>query len=168
MVKTFIVISLILHAITLYVVYYLYRQTETLRQLNLQDVKELLESTLITIQEENKRLQHSLRTSQIKVDSVHENKDTSEFSPLVTKNTQNSKSDPVKASAMAYTTQSESTADDLIKQEIDQTDTYKPSIQGQVLQLHEKGHSIEQIAQALNCGKTEVDLILRFHENKGI
>lgn len=44
-------------------------------------------------------------------------------------------------------------------------DKVTTSLQGKVLQLYDKGKTAEDIAQQLNCGVTEVSLIIKFHEN---
>lgn len=166
MVKTFIFVSLILHIITLYVVYYLYKQTDSLRQLNLQDVKELLENTVATIKEENQRLQNNLQASQIKANTLHQTLDSKNPPQTTTENKHNHQKENTESKAAIYMKELESTVAHPIQGQVTIEDTYEPTIQGQVLQLHKKGLSTEQIAQALRCGKTEVDLILRFNENK--
>ncbi|QDP40202.1 hypothetical protein [Radiobacillus deserti] len=41
-------------------------------------------------------------------------------------------------------------------------DTVEQSLQSKVYQLHDQGFSVEEIAKQLDCGKTEVDLMLKF------
>lgn len=46
----------------------------------------------------------------------------------------------------------------------DEPDSYKRNLQEQVFQLANEGYTIEQIAQKLNVGKTEIELIMKFHK----
>src|SRR5699024_11546803 len=46
----------------------------------------------------------------------------------------------------------------------DMDDSYETSLQSQILQLYDQGYSEEDIAKQLNCGKTEVELIVKFHQ----
>lgn len=149
---------------TLYAVYYLYKQTVILRQLNLQDVKELLENTVITIKEENQRLRNNLKNVPQDVSDLRQKVDPKKASQTVNENFHHNPKDKITSEPTKYTKSLEKTI--TLESQKNNTDTYKPSIQGQVLQLNKKGLSTEQIAQTLNCGKTEVELILRFHENK--
>ena len=42
--------------------------------------------------------------------------------------------------------------------------TYQPSVQSQILELREKGYSLDEIAKRLDRGKTEIELLLKFHQ----
>ncbi|MFB1049546.1 DUF6115 domain-containing protein [Paraliobacillus sp. JSM ZJ581] len=42
--------------------------------------------------------------------------------------------------------------------------SFKPSFQAKVLSLYDKGNTVETIARKLNCGKTEVELLVKFQQ----
>ncbi len=52
----------------------------------------------------------------------------------------------------------ETNASDYQKEE-----AYQPSLQSSVFQMYDQGYSTEQIAKRLDCGKTEVELMLKIH-----
>lgn len=43
-------------------------------------------------------------------------------------------------------------------------DSVESSLEGKVLQLYHQGLSIADIAKKLDCGITEAELIIRFHD----
>lgn len=160
MIKLFMVISIIIHIITLIVIVYLYKQFQLLQDLNLPNVKELLEKTLVSIKEENKQLQQTLNDMTTKKQTKQMTKTKANISqPLSINHVQ-----PTPTFDQTLTADDPTDEQSLLAVEVE--DKYEPSLHGQIFQLHEKGLSNEEIAQALNCGKTEVDLILRFQQNK--
>lgn len=50
----------------------------------------------------------------------------------------------------------------------EQQDEMTTSLQAKILQLHSQGHTASEIAQQLNCGKTEVALTIKFQQNSKI
>lgn len=48
----------------------------------------------------------------------------------------------------------------------DKKDIVEQSTEGKVLSLYENGESVESIARKLNRGKTEIELYLKFSQNK--
>ncbi|WP_090856578.1 hypothetical protein [Paraliobacillus sp. PM-2] len=50
---------------------------------------------------------------------------------------------------------------------IEEEESFKPSFSAQVLALYSKGESVESIARKLDCGKTEVELMVKFHQKNG-
>ncbi|MBA2174083.1 coupling factor for flagellin transcription and translation [Halobacillus locisalis] len=42
--------------------------------------------------------------------------------------------------------------------------TYQPSVQSQILELRKNGYSLDEIAKRLDRGKTEIELLLKFHQ----
>ncbi|WP_217585582.1 DUF6115 domain-containing protein [Lentibacillus saliphilus] len=42
-------------------------------------------------------------------------------------------------------------------------DTYEQSLQSRILHLYGQGHTIEEIAKQLDCGKTEAELIIKMY-----
>lgn len=44
-------------------------------------------------------------------------------------------------------------------------EVYDQSFPSQVLELHNNGYTVNEIAQKLNKGKTEIELVLKFHQS---
>jgi len=153
-VKTFIIISIVLHIVTLFLIYFIYKRFQSLHELNLPDVKELLEQTLFAIKEENERLHENIKNTKPTVVAKDKNLEQQKHVEIqperisITKNVENQNRN--ESSLLNHTVE----------------DKYEPSLHGQILHLYEKGLTKEEIAQTLNCGKTEVELILRFQHNE--
>ncbi|MGP4059854.1 DUF6115 domain-containing protein [Halobacillus sp. H74] len=47
---------------------------------------------------------------------------------------------------------------------VEDGEVYQPSIHSQVFELKKEGYTIEEIAKQLNKGKTEVELLYKFHQ----
>lgn len=54
----------------------------------------------------------------------------------------------------------------LIVKEQEVQDELETSLTANILSLSEKGYTPTEIAQKLHCGKTEAELIIKFHEEK--
>lgn len=152
------IISIIIHIITLLVIVYLYKRFQSLQDLNLPNVKELLEKTLVSIKEENEQLQQTLNDKRF-------SKQTNQIIEKEVDISQQPLNNERRTSTFEQTI-TDVTTDEQPLLAVDVEDKYEPSLHGQIFQLYEKGLSNEEIAQTLNCGKTEVDLILRFQQNK--
>lgn len=153
--KVFISLSILIHIITIVIVFSFYKRLQLLQTLNLPKVKELLEQTLNEIKDENNRLHQQLNEL-----SKEENKNSVKSTQQVPK----PKKEIKKKSPQKQMTEINAPIESLLKTK--EKDKYEPSLHGQILQLHEKGLNHEEIAQKLNCGKTEVELILRFQQNQ--
>lgn len=133
----------------------MYKRLQSLQALNLPDIKKLLEQTLNDIKEENNQLHKHLNELTI----------TSEASDLKRAEEQSAQrseqEQPVSFEQLAPN-KDHAHFESLLNttEEVE----YEPSLHGQILQLHAKGLTHEEIAQRLNCGKTEVELILRFQQ----
>lgn len=50
--------------------------------------------------------------------------------------------------------------------EVEADDFLETSLEAEVLHLHQQKYPPAEIAKRLNCGKTEVELIIKFHDKK--
>ncbi|MEN1966848.1 hypothetical protein WMZ97_02120 [Lentibacillus sp. N15] len=136
-----LLISFILHIITLTAIYQLVKQINAIKQNSTDDILELMETYLEEIKEENRLLEAKLTHTHAKEYTVQsETENTSGTGMLKEDN-------PLP----------DWTSDPKI------TDTFETSLQSRVLQLHEEGLSLDKIASQLHCGKTEVELIIKLH-----
>lgn len=141
MVTFIFAISFILHIITIFAIYLLFKQNQQLKHENIHDTTALLESYLAEIKDENNRLQAELAVSS----SNHETDE---------------------ASGVTKHHASEETLindDPFSLRDVEQTDHVEASLQAKVLQLHDQGFTETEIAKKLNCGKTEAALIIKLH-----
>lgn len=138
MVTFLFILSFIIHMLSIYSIFILYRKTQSINIPVQNELYPTLESYLNEIKEENKKLQQ-----------------------LVSKNEQ-------LLEKPAKRKQSKIPVEDNDMQILDvknnNDDKVETSLHARVLSLHEKGLSIDQIAKQLKCGQTEAELILKFHE----
>lgn len=137
MVAFLLIISFIIHMLSIYSIFILHRKTQAINTPVEHELHPILESYLNEIKEENKKLQQ-----------------------LVSKNEQLLEK-PAKRKERNIP------AEDNYAQIWDaenNDDKVETSLHAKILSLHEKGLSIDQIAKQLKCGQTEAELILKFHE----
>jgi|SRR5690625_4567612 len=142
MVSFVLIISFLLHIITFAAIYQLLKQIQTVKQSNTDDIQEVLETYLQEIREENNRLQKS-----VTMDEPNKQK-------------------PAQTIKDAKFDIDEMMAEEdqiYINENKDQMET---SLHSRILQLYDKGLSETEIAQQLNCGKTEAELIIKLYGNK--
>lgn len=130
-------LSLLLHMITLTAIFQLFKQMQSLKQNNSGDMAELMQNYLEDIKKENRLLERSLS----------KNNPQSEIE--VQERTDNQPETNIKRET-DYQPETEHVAD---KSEL--------SLEAQILQLHENGLTVDEIARQLNCGKTEAELIIK-------
>lgn len=143
MVSFVLIISFLLHIITLVVIYQLFKQMQTLKQTDStdnDDIVELFEVYLQEFKDENKRLQDELVKDISAVNTDVDKKD------MELETTIKHKSDH-----------------EYIPPEYKADDRMEASLQARILQLYHKGFSETEIAQKLDCGKTEIALIIKLH-----
>ena len=131
--------SFIMHIVLLFIVYKLFQQLQVLKQSNNQEMKDLLDTFLKEMKEENQQLQRQ-------VNEIQSQSDTSTVSG------------GMKEEPTDHPLSSEPPVEE-------KYDDFSPSIQGQVYQLYDQGLSIEDIAKRLDRGKTEVELMIKFKKN---
>jgi len=147
-------ISFILHFILLVAVYYLIKQVSELQQTKNRDLTQLFEKYLNEIKEENKQLQLQLENNK----TIHHPKQTT---------SQKLPKDSLLNDSHQQSSINERNVANPIELEIgSHEDQIETSLQAKILQLHQQGLTIEQIAKHLNCGKTEAELIIEIFQQK--
>ncbi|WP_156289089.1 DUF6115 domain-containing protein [Oceanobacillus salinisoli] len=147
MVSFLLIISFLLHILTLYAIFVLFKQVNSQQRADTTEITELFESYLEEIKEENSRLQKELQK-----------KNSSEVLPF-----NNKKEGMADEPANQEPTKQEPDLEPIIEVG-DMNDAVEASLEAKVLQLHHQGLSITEIAKRLNCGKTEAELIIRLHQ----
>lgn len=150
MVSFLLIISFLLHILALFAIFQLFQQLQTYKkQDDSQEVMELLDIYLQEMKEENNRLQTLLEKN---VDKGQQEQKSSEESE------QKSNKKMKQFDAGSEELDLDYLLDELPVSQVD------ASLESRVLQLHSNGMKIENIARTLNCGKTEVDLIIKLYE----
>lgn len=145
MVPFLLIISFLLHIITLFALFQFLKQQQSSKQSDSQDVMEVLEVYLNEIREENSRLEHLLAQQKGQVEKDSSIDEQAE-----------KKTDHILSSSEV------NQLDALLKNA--SHDQVNASLESKVLQLHAKGNKVEEIAKQLNCGKTEVELIIKLYQ----
>ncbi|WP_182199183.1 DUF6115 domain-containing protein [Paraliobacillus salinarum] len=123
------------------------------------EIEELLAVYLLEIREENETLVETLNNS---TNTIQKKKDKSEVSQTVESNDGNNHTS-TRSSSEDYSTVNQTAS--YQPPEIEEgEETFEPSLQAQVLSLYNNGDNIESIARKLNCGKTEVELLVKFQQ----
>lgn len=123
------------------------------------EIEELLAVYLLEIREENENLVETLNN---RTNTTQEKKDKSGVGQMVESNDENNHTS-TRSSAEDYSTVNQTTS--YQPPEIEEgEETFEPSLQAQVLSLYKNGDNIETIARKLNCGKTEVELLVKFQQ----
>lgn len=146
--KTFLIILLLtVNIIGFTLIYYLYNQIQLIKKNNNTQLTNITKKFVEEVRVENERLEkHLLNRDEITADHI--------YPPPIP----SAKLQPIKKDGKE------------IPIEINlapniESDKATTSLQGKVLQLYDKGKTAEEIAKQLNCGITEVSLIIKFHEN---
>ncbi|WP_087972883.1 DUF6115 domain-containing protein [Oceanobacillus rekensis] len=148
MVTFLLIISFLLQLAALGAIYKLFQQIQTIKSQDLQEIEGLFEVYLQEIKTENSRLQAHLQTEKkSKHETISSNK------PTTDKKTQR-------------TEWMEEELEQGMEQHISTSyeDTLEASLESKVLQMHGKGMAIGDIARKLECGKTEIEIILKLHK----
>ncbi|MFA1820648.1 DUF6115 domain-containing protein [Virgibacillus oceani] len=143
MVSFVLIISFLIHIVTFAAIYQLLRQIQTIKQSDTSDIQEVLATYLQEIREENNRLQQAVLKDR---PNEQEQLAQTTANPDLT---------------IEKTTPEESDIYENVKKDYMETSTHS-----RILQLHDKGHSESEIAQKLNCGKTEAALIIKLYGKK--
>lgn len=120
-------------------IFILYKKIQSVDQPLESDIEPILNSYLKEIKEENKKLQ-----------------------ALLVKKEEALPQDIKERSKAEESTEAELDSYEKLQQVEDQVET---SLHAKVLSLYEKGLSVDEIAKQLKRGKTETELILKFHAN---
>lgn len=146
-----LLVSFLLHIVTITAIYQLVKQIKGLKQNNTADIAELMEVYLQEIKEENRMLETKLGNTN----------GTGE------PNQKQDKKMDVKQTAEDQAPEKQPTDNTLaplpLTPEAEAGDSFETSSQARILQLHDQGLSNEKIASQLHCGKTEVELVIKMH-----
>ncbi|MEC3886057.1 hypothetical protein VKA52_20225 [Halobacillus sp. HZG1] len=151
-----LIFSFIIDGVLLFSLFIIMKKVRRTEELELRqkqvaaEIEDLFTSYLMEIKEENKRMESLVRKNSHSSDfhdSQTEDRGEREKNHLdkevITK----------KQISSTYT-----------PPELEETESYQPSFHSQVLDLKEKGYSIEEIAKIMDKGKTEIELLLKFHQ----
>lgn len=133
---------MLLHIVAFWLIFTLKNKLEQIKITNPNDIIQLLEHYLAEIKEENKQLRDELDNN---ISSIEENKDT--IHQDLNKRERNQ---AIEDKELA----------------IEKDDLMETSMEAKILHLHHQKFSPAEIARKLNCGKTEVELIIKFHDKK--
>lgn len=160
--------SFLLHVLTFIVLrhYYLKQQRFEADQHKFQsdkkELEQLLMSYLIEIKEENDRLVSYIAKSP--------QRNKSDFSNDYRTSKKQDQYDDLEQQSMSKkdsdTTKENNNTDyiPLVDEVIDKREGYEKSYQAEIISRYEQGQTTEAIAKALDRGKTEVELIIKFHK----
>lgn len=175
-----IMVSFLLHVITLSAIYMLFKEVQKLKSTTyIEDIDELMTTYLDEFREENVRLENRLVNQERK--SVNkapefeadpdENKnieaDQSVHSPKSVESKQPSGFAKVLYNEEKRQEPDNETFDIPLEAGEEKEDTYIASLQSRILQLAEQGMSPAAIAKRLDCGATEVELVIKMHKRTG-
>ncbi len=150
MVSFLLIISFLLHLITLAAIFQLVKKIQASESDTASDeIVQALERSLAEIKEENNRLQALLDHKEPLIDkkkneSKIKKESTSEKQMVSVKNEKtNGDIDRLLGTDAGYKVEA--------------------SLESRVLQLYAAGKNVEEIAKTLNCGKTEAELIIKLY-----
>lgn len=154
MTSMLLIISFLLHIITLFAVYQLFKELQSSKRNQGTDIENLFAVYLEEFKEENRKLQDALKQpgERSPVQKVAPQ-------PAVPFEQMLKKAEQAASPADVLDEQDESA----IKQVEDQ---FEASLQSQILLLHKQGKNIEEIARQLGCGKTEAELVIKMQTNR--
>ncbi|WP_243289852.1 hypothetical protein [Bacillus sp. FJAT-47783] len=174
------VVSFILHIVTIYGLVVLYVKYQSVKQLEqsqkqlLQQTEEALSLFLLEVKDENEKFLQSME-ERIDNNIKQDDKIKVEETPFIySKQKEESHHEQVKnhkATEIPEHLQSllQKKDEDVLemnhKQDDDSNDL-DGDIQKQVMDLKKIGYTIEEIAQQLKVGKTEIELFIKFQENQ--
>lgn len=127
-------------------IYKLNKKLKQVQSTNYHEVTELLSYYLEEIKEENNQLKNQLMTES----SINEENEKSAVT------NESEENPPAKRNSHILPIYEGETEDEHVE----------TSLEAQVLNLHRQHVPSADIARKLNCGKTEVDLIIKFHGNE--
>jgi len=138
-------LSFILHIITFSIIYHLYKKVKQVESTNPNEIMDLLQFYLDEIKEENKQFKSNFdinysRVNEAKIENI---------APL-----ENQSNIPYEQEQKEFPLDIETNIDDRVE----------ASLEAKVLHLYYQNTDTSEIARILNCGKTEVDLIIKFHK----
>lgn len=146
MTSLLLIFSFLIHIILLLGMYSLYKEVQSLKKLNsnANEIADVFESYLKEIKIENERL-------------LRENITRSSG------DTRTRKHGDTKVKPITGNVYEPSIEGPTLLNKIKHEDKLNTTLESQVLQLTSHGYSSQEIAEKLNCGKTEAELIIKLH-----
>ncbi|WP_067729429.1 DUF6115 domain-containing protein [Oceanobacillus damuensis] len=144
MISFLLIISFLLHVIGMAAIYKLYQQLASLKTQDAKEIEGLFEAYLQEIRNENRRLQDQLLTAEKNSETIKDSSESAASQETIATDVKEEFSEPYAAGDGPE-------------------DILEASLESRVLQLHSEGLSQNDIARRLNCGKTEVEIILKLH-----
>ncbi|WP_226034921.1 DUF6115 domain-containing protein [Aquibacillus saliphilus] len=163
MIYFLLLISFLLH-ITFFIVLKNYKmrlndylESESEKRQHVKEVEDLLAVYLLEIKDENDKLLSAINHS----DEVK----SEDNEPIKTTEVVNKKNNTNKqTNSKLYQAEVRNEPAEYTPPSVDDVqDTVEQSITGKVYTLYDQGESVESIARKLDCGKTEIELMLKFH-----
>ncbi len=151
-----LIFSFIIDGVLLFALFIMMKKVRKTEELELRqkqvasEIEDLFTSYLMEIKEENKRMESLFIKNSGHTDF--------EYS-LMGRKKEEGDSQPEEEMTANRDPSSSYTPPDLNEKE-----SYQPSFHSQVFELKEKGYSIEEIARTLDKGKTEIELLFKFHQ----
>jgi DNA-binding NarL/FixJ family response regulator len=141
------IVSFLLHILSIIAIYALSKQLSMNKSSDSSEIVSLMEKYLEEIKIENDRLQQEVSKTK-RVIRYDPNVDNELTAPSLKGNLSEAHQTPYQ--------------DENIKDDIE------VSLQSRILKLYEEGFAAEEIARKLGCGRTEVDLLIKFREKSNI
>lgn len=176
MTSMLLMVSFLLHIITLFAVYILFKEVQKLKKpAYIEDIDELMTAYLEELREENARLEARLSVDKA-IQSKVRFKETSVLTDIEDDNSLGTKADdavkqelPIFSDLLNKEEERYRAKEDTenIMPELpidDAVDHFTPSLQSQILQLSEQGLAPAEIAKRLDCGETEAALVIKMHK----
>ncbi|WLR46926.1 hypothetical protein LC065_15435 [Halobacillus litoralis] len=151
-----LIFSFIIDGVLLFALFIMMKKVRKTEELELRqkqvasEIEDLFSSYLMEIKEENKRMERLVMKNSdhsgfhnVHVEDGHEGENSHSAREVIAK----SEASPT------YT-----------PPELNEKESYQPSFHSQVFELKEKGYSIEEIAKIMDKGKTEIELLIKFHQ----
>lgn len=174
-----VVISLLLHGVTIIALITLSLRVSKTKELELKqqkvarEIEDLFTTYLIEIKEENERMMNILEKNGQNENSYEPNheKKSSQKSPKVALNVSedvnvNKNSEQQDAPVLKQQQVDHKPIKEYKPPMPDEVEFIQPSLEARVFSLYDQGLSTEEIARKLDCGRTEVELMLKFHPRK--
>lgn len=143
MVSFLIIISFLLHFITFTAIYMLFQQLKNAKKQDMNEIMELFDTYLQEVKDENNRLQQVLRDHNQRSDNMYQQVKPTKQPEIEMDEFEQLQAIPIPDAV---------------------GDTVTASLESRVLQMHNQGLPIDEIARNLNCGKTEVEIIIKLRE----
>ncbi|RDY72131.1 DUF6115 domain-containing protein [Halobacillus sp. SY10] len=151
-----LIFSFIIDGVLLFALFIMMKKVRKTEELELRqkqvasEIEDLFTSYLMEIKEENKRMESLVRKKSAPSDS---------------QNTQNeNRNDKVNSHSEKKVIADKEASPSYTLPELNEKESYQPSFHSQVFELKEKGYSNEEIARKLDKGKTEIELLFKFHQ----